>query len=143
MTDLDEAQHWALLCERFHDIRQRAYAFGLERTWRTLAEAGPEAPGSLTGWLGLTRDIERLDRGQTDWGVRYGEDDAATGGSAENAGDEDWWEGWGGPGGLFECPRSRRCGRTAPQGLMRPRCWLSDREMSPSGGDGSPGERRG
>jgi hypothetical protein len=140
MRDLDEPKLWAVLCERFHDIRQRAYAFGLEGTWRGLAEAGPEAPGSLAGWLGLLHEVERLDEGQTDWGVRYGEDDDASDDAAGDGEDDDWWDGWSESGERFGCP-SKRCVRTASHGLMPPRCWLSDRPMDPVEDGGSPGGR--
>jgi hypothetical protein len=131
----DENKLWALLCEQFHDIRRRAYACGLEQNWRTLAATEPESSGLLAGWLDLMRELDRRDEGQTNWGVRYGEDDDAEGGA-----DDDWWEGWVSPGARFECPVSQ-CGRTASHGLLPPRCWLFDRDMASARSDGSHGAR--
>jgi hypothetical protein len=128
-----EAARWADLCERFHDIRQRAYAHGLEERWRSLAGAPPQSPGLLAGWRELAQEVERLDEGQDDWAVRHGEDD-----TTQNAEDDDWWDGWGGPADRFECP-AVRCGRTASYGLLPPRCWLFDRKMTRVG-DGGTGD---
>lgn len=132
MRDQDETRLWAALCERFHEIRQRAYACGLEQKWRTLAGTEPESPGLLADWLDLMHEIEHLDKSQADWAVRRGEDDEDA--AAEDGADEDWWEGWVDPGARFECPVDR-CGRTATHGLLRPRCWLFDRDMAAARGD--------
>jgi len=130
VRDREETDLWAELCDRFHDIRQRAYAHGLENRWRRLAGTGAGTLGPLADWLALVAEIDRLDEGRTDWAVRFGEDDAA-GGRA----DDDWWDGWGSAGGRFSCPK-HVCARAVSQGLMTPRCWLYDCDMDAAGDGG-------
>jgi hypothetical protein len=116
---------WAALCVRFHDLRQRAYAHGMRERWRALVIADQRETDLLARWLDLASEIDGLDGDESNWIVRYGEDD-------NEDGDADWWSGWDRSPERFVCPTGR-CNRVASQGLMPPECWLSRTTMVQDG----------
>lgn len=144
-----ESLGWEGVCERFHDIRERAHAHALHDDWRALVtEPGTPTAALLLRWQRLVDEIERLDASRDESTVRFGDDiesDVDEPGEPDDVDEADepeqtdsaWLEEWEPESGQFGCPGDL-CQRVRTAVLLIPKCWLLNRDMVPVPVAGTP-----